>query len=153
MAYSDDEIAGVVGLFGALTREELESALAELSFRRGDGYTDEELAQSIENALATYGLVAVETDPAVLVAGPATFPELPASADDLPHMLDVDRAAPDRELAAGAAERQLREDVAIAVEAGDDEELQQLLDVTYELESWGPVDLAELRERIDEALS
>ena len=152
MAYSDDEVAGVLDLFGALTRDELETALAELSFRRGDDHDEGDLSIAVRDALANYSVVPVDTDPEVLVAGPAAFPELPADADDLPHIVDIDRTAPSRQAAAAAAETNLRDDVDAALEADDEAELSRLLDVTYELEAWGPAAVADLRERIDASL-
>jgi hypothetical protein len=53
---------------------------------------------------------------------------------------------------ASAAERQFRDDAAGAVEAGDREAIERLLDVSYELDVWGPVELSATRERLDSAL-
>ncbi len=153
-----DELAGVVDLFGALTRAELGEALAELAFKRGESYDPEAFADDIEGALASYHLVAVppgetavETPDPLLVVGPVAFPELPEGATDLPHILDVDQRHVSRDVAATAARDRFRSDAADAVNRGDDDRIETLLDVSYELEAWGSVELAETRERLDDA--
>jgi hypothetical protein len=144
-----DEVAGVVDLFGALTREELDTALEELAYRQ-----DAEVPEStVEAALDAYAIVDFERDDEPLLAvGPAAFPTLPEGAVDLPHILDVDTRAPDGEALAAAVESRFRGDVARAVAAENDDEIRRLLDVSYDLEVWGPVELGELRARLDDAL-
>jgi len=152
MEPSPDDLAGVVDLFGALTRMELERALHELAFKRGTDPPDAEAL--IESALASYHLVAVDgAGEASLVVGPTAFPALPGGAEDLPHIMDDAGAdVPDADQIA-AAEGRFRQDAASAVAAGDDERVRTLLDVSYELEVWGDVDLADVRERLDDALA
>lgn len=149
MDLSADELAGVVDLFGGLRRAELLAALAELAFRRAEPADEEALEAAVDAAVAQFRLVAVD---GLLVAGPAAFPTLPDGADDLPHILDVERRTVDREAAARAAERRFRAAVDAAVEAGDDDRLRHLLDVSYDLEAWGPADAGDAREAIDGAL-
>lgn len=144
-----DEVAGVVNLFGALTREELQRALGELAFRAGADADEEDLAAVVDGAVASFALVPVEDR---LVPGPAAFPTLPAGAEDLPHVLDVERRTVDREEAATAAERRFRAEAAEAADAGDQDRLRTLLDVSYELSAWGDADLADVRDAIDRAL-
>lgn len=158
MELTRDDIAGVVDLFGGLTRSELGDALAELAFKRGEEHDPGAFRDDIERALDSYHLVAVdaeETDAGVesdlLVVGPVAFPELPEGATDLPHILDVEDRTVDRAVAARAAERRFRADASAAVEAGDDARIGALLDVSYELEAWGDVDLGTARERLDAA--
>ena len=168
-----DELAGVVDLFGALTPAELTTALVELAYRqRGDvdeeGVTDAAKA-AISQAVERYHLVAYPTTDAAseddqsatpggdaeerLTVGPVSFPTLPAEADDLPHILDYPTRSVSREDLAQAVEGRLRGDAARAVAAGDDDRVRELLDVTYDLEAWAPVDVSEVRLRLDDALT
>jgi hypothetical protein len=155
-----DELAGVVDLFGALTPPELGEALAEIAFKRGDEYDPDVFEDGIDAALDSYHLVAVDperadraTEDPLLVAGPVAFPDLPEGGTDLPHILDVPDRELDREAAARAAAERFREDAAGAVAAGDEARIRALVDVSYELEAWGPVELAQARERLDAALA
>jgi len=159
MDLTGNDAAGVVDLFGALTRAELGEALAELAFKRGEDHDPDAFEGEISAAERTYHLVAVDPDVAdadasdqLLVVGPAAFPELPDGAPDLPHILDVDTRDVDREVAARAAEQRFREDASAAVDAGDTDRIETLLDVSYELEAWGGVDLSDSRDRLDATL-
>lgn len=143
-----DELAGVVDLFGALTRDELESALSELAYRRG-----EDAAHGVvDDALSAFALVAYEDEgQTLLTPGPTAFPELVDGAEDLPHILDVEPRAVDREAVGRAAERRLRAEAAQAVAAGDADRAETLLDVSYDLEAWAPLELGSVRDRLDAA--
>lgn len=168
MEVTADELAGVVDLFGVLSRAELQRALAELAFKREGEFDPEAFAAAVEDAVDSYHLLAVheaavqsageeaanaadgaDAEPAWLVAGPVAFPDLPADAADLPHIMDVGERAVDREAVGRAAEERFRVDAAAAVDAGDPDRIAELLDVSYELEAWAPVDLAAARERLD----
>ena len=156
MDLSADDIAGVVGLFGGLTRSELGEALAELAFKRGEDHDPAAFAEDIDAAVRSYHLIAIDPDGAsldtdLLVVGPVAFPALPDGATDLPHILDIETRSVDREKAARAAETRLRADASAAVDAGNDERIEELLDVSYELEAWGNVDLGTTRDRLDAA--
>lgn len=160
MELTGNDVAGVVDLFGGLTRAELGTALAELAFKRGDEYDPDSFEADIESAVHSYHLVEIDpdettatTEDALLVVGPVAFPALPEGATDLPHILDASERDIDRESAARAAEQRFREDASAAVEAGDTERIEALLDVSYELEAWGGVDLARSRDRLDSALA
>lgn len=178
MEVSGDELAGVVDLFGALRRGELERALAELAFKRDGEFDPDGFAEDVDAALDTYHLLAVdrsaverdadgsaadarspggdEPDPdeaTWLVAGPLAFPELPDGATDLPHVMEPDERGVDREAVARAAEERFRTDAASAAESGDTDRIAELLDASYELESWAAVDLSAARERLDAAES
>jgi hypothetical protein len=144
-----DDVAGVVDLFGALTREELDRALEELAFKRALDPPDPDV---VDRAIERYALVDHErTDgEELLVPGPSAFPTLPEGAADLPHILDVPKRAIDREAVGRAAESRFRGDVARALAAEDDELVTRLLDVSYDLDAWG-LDMADLRERLDTA--
>lgn len=133
---TDDELAGICDLFGALTREELAEARSELAFRRGWEAGSEE---RIEEALSTYSLV--EHD-GLLLSGPAAFPTLPEGASDLPHILDVPEREVDREAAGEAVLRLLSEE--------DDPDLAR--EVSYDLEAWAPVDASGVRDGEQERL-
>jgi hypothetical protein len=144
-----DALAGVVDLFGALTRAELCEALAELAYKRGGEYDPDGFEADVDGALRTYHLVAVDPDAAgesLLVVGPVAFPELPEDAGDLPHILDVPDRAVDESAAARAATEQFRREAASAVADGDAGRVRTLLDVSYELEAWGDTDLSGTRE-------
>jgi len=151
MQLSGDELAGVADLFGALTREELTAACAELSFRAGDERAPAAFGSAVEDALASFHLVAVERDGETLLApGPAAFPTLPAHAPDLPHMLDVETRTVDREALAEAVAERLDAAAADAVAEADAERAATLVEVTYDAEAWGPLDLAAVRERLED---
>lgn len=151
LAADADDLAGIVDLFDALTPAELQKALAELAFKRG---VDTPPDAVVENALASYHLV--EHD-GLLVVGPTAFPTLPENAVDLPHILDVAHEPPPTEAVAETAERRFREEAARALgadgEGGDEGEstVERLVDVSYDLEAWGPVDVREVRQRLDAA--
>lgn len=152
-AATGDELAGVVDLFGALTRDELESALGELAFKRGEAVDDDAIHDAIDAAVEDYYLVTVDSDAGTLLApGPVAFPTLPDGAEDLPHILDVSSRDPDRATLVEAVERRLRADAARAVDAEDVERVEHLLDVSYDLETWGATDVSDVRSRLDDAL-
>lgn len=144
-----DDVAGVVDLFGALTREELDRALEELAYKQGAEPPD---AALVEHAIDRYALVDHEREDGeeLLVPGPSAFPSLPKGAADLPHILDVPKRAIDREAVGRAAEGRFRADVARALGDEDEELVTRLLDVSYDLDAWG-LDMADLRERLDAA--
>jgi len=142
-----DELAGVVDVFGALTRTELRDALSELAFKRGEEIPDAD--GRIDDAVASYHLVTVERDGEELLApGPAAFPELPEGATDLPHIMDVPERSIDRERLAAAVEDRFREESTVAIRSDNDEFAQRLLDVSYDLEAWGSIDVSGARDRL-----
>lgn len=151
MDLSADDLAGVVDIFGGLTREELDRAVEELAFKRGDDHHPAAVADAVDDALDGYHLVALDEDPPRLVPGPAAFPALPDGANDLPHIMDVPDRSVDREAVAAAALSKLERDAAAAVEAGDAQRAATLVDVSYDLEAWGPVDAAGVRDRLSDA--
>jgi hypothetical protein len=142
-----DDLAGVVDLFGALSRPELRRALDELAFKQGRDADAAALSAAVEDAVREYYLVAYDRDcdgdgngdgAELLVPGPAAFPSLPENAEDLPHILDLNRRTVDREAAADAALARLRHDSEAAVRADDEARIERLLDVTYDAELWAP---------------
>ncbi|MFC7075727.1 DUF7109 family protein [Haloarcula halophila] len=154
MDISADELAGIVDLFDALSRAELGRACAELAFKRGEDTDPAAYDDVIDAAVESYHLVGVDADEAeaeVLVVGPTAFPTLPDGAGDLPHIMDV----PDRDLSRDrvveAVERQFRADAAAAIDTGDEDRIADLLDVSYDLDAWGAVDLGAARDRLDSA--
>lgn len=158
MRLPGDELAGVVDLFGGLPRSELEAAVSELAFRRGEEFDAGAHRDAVVDALDAYRLVAVDADglavsPPVeedlVVAGPTAFPRLPEEAVDLPHILDVPERSPDRTTVGRAAAGRLRREAAGVADDGDAERAAALLDVTYDLEAWAPVDLADVRAGLD----
>lgn len=149
MDLEGDGLAGLVDLFGALTREELLSAVEELAFRRGVEVEAAAVEDAVEDAVDRFYLVPLGER---LTPGPAAFPTLPDGAEDLPHIMDVERRSVDREAAAAAAEKRFRTVAARAVDDAGEDRLEELLDVSYELEAWGPVDVGDARDAIDRAL-
>jgi hypothetical protein len=155
MELTHDELAGVVDLFGALTRSELADAGAELAFKRGGDFDD----GNVDAALAAYRLVAFdpgavieeEVDERLLAAGPTAFPTLPEGAEDLPHILDVEPRTPDRAALGTVVEERFRADAARAVAEDDRERIERLLDASYDLETWAPITLDGVRDRLDAA--
>lgn len=157
MELTHDELAGVVDLFGALTRAELERAGSELAFKRGEEFDGD----NIDEALAAYRLVAFEShggtviertaDEQLLATGPTAFPTLPEGAEDLPHILAIEPATLDRAALGERVETRFRADAARAVSADDRARIERLLDVSYDIEAWAPVELGGVRERLDAA--
>jgi hypothetical protein len=164
-----DDLAGVVDLFGWLTRAELSKALSELAFKQRAEVDEDAIDAAIDLAVAEYALVpapdgalsggagadgdggtstATDGETTALAVGPAAFPTLPEGAEDLPHILDVPDRGVDRESLADAVLERLREEAVEAIGEGDDERLETLADVTYDVEAWAPVDVDPVRTRI-----
>ena len=158
MGDTTDELAGVVDLFGALSYDELEQALVELAFKQGQNVKRDAFAAEIERAVADYYVVELDRGTesqdtgTLLVAGPTAFPTVPENGADLPHIMDVPDRDIDREgLGESVAER-LREESKTVAAAGDDERAQYLLDVSYDLEAWAPVETGDVRTTLDRVL-
>ncbi|KTG09705.1 hypothetical protein AUR64_08675 [Haloprofundus marisrubri] len=165
-----DDLAGVVDLFGALTHEELESALDELAYKQGSETDAEALSEAVETAISEYYLVeyvadaddrSVETNgperralenETFVTVGPAAFPSLPPNAEDLPHILDVPRREVDREALGEQVRERLDSEVDAAIDDGDEDRLNRLYDVTYDLDAWAPVETEAIRQRLDAVL-
>ena len=167
-----DDLAGVVDLFGSLTRAELSRALSELAFKQRTEIDEDAIAAAIDLAVAEYAIVPApeaavsaadgagggdcadgagddpDAEPTFLAVGPAAFPSLPAGAEDLPHILDVPDRAVDRKALSSAVLDRLSDDAVAAIESGDADRLAVLADVTYDIEAWAPVDAGPIRERI-----
>ncbi|MFO7926215.1 MAG: DUF7109 family protein [Halobacteriota archaeon] len=144
--FTPDEVAGVVDLFGTLTREEATLALSELAYRRGEEVTED----AIDDALAAFALVGVDRDVDRLVApGPAAFPTLPDGAEDLPHILDTDGRSLDRAVVVDAAIERLRTEAVCAATLEAGERATVLIDISYDIEAWGGPNLAGIRELLD----
>lgn len=142
-----DELAGLADLFGGLTRPELADALAELAFKRGEAFDRDALAGDVDDALDDYYLVAVDRgDETVLAPGPVAFPSPPENADDLPHILDVERREIPRDALAEAVRNRLTTDADTADPGSD--RARYLVDATYDAEAWAPVDLGDVRDEL-----
>jgi len=161
MSTTHDEVAGVVDLFGALTHSELANALDELAFKQGRDVDEAALRSEIDAAIDSYAIVAYEpTDAAtesdvsetLLATGPTAFPTLPPNAEDLPHILDYDRRAVDREQLAESVSRRLTAEAETAVDADDTERAAELFDVSYDLEAWAAVDATGVRSTLEAGL-
>jgi hypothetical protein len=153
-----DELAGAVDLFGALTRPELRQAISELCYRQGVDIAVDDLDAVIDDALSAFvllaapGVTAEPLDDVPIVAGPAAFPAHPEHAEDLPHILDIDPRNTERAVARDAAITQLQAAVDVVVEDGQPSEAARLLELCYDLESWGAVSLDTTRQRLQQLL-
>jgi len=160
MTTTGDELAGVVDLFGALTRTQLADALAELAFKRGEEVDSEAVEAAIATALADY--VLVEYDPPddgnesegtesegdadpLLAVGPAAFPTHPEHAEDLPHILDYERRSVDRDRLAAQVRERLEAEAEAAIANDATERAAALHDISYDIEAWGAVDVDGVR--------
>lgn len=148
--FDADELAGMADLFGGLDRAGLEQACAETAFRRGEDLDEEAVGAAIDAAIEGYALVAHD---GLLVPGPSAFPELPDGAADLPHIMDHSRSALDREAVAKSVANRFRSDCYDAIQATDRERCAVLLDLSYEIESWGPVSLDSARDQLAEVVA
>ena len=153
MDLDHDDLAGVLDLFGGLTRDELDRALEELAFRAGDP-DDPPDDEVVADALDAFAVVAVERDDGTtwLFPGPASFPTIPEHAEDLPQILDLERRSIDRAALGEAARERFREEAAAAVDRGEADRIAELVDLSYEIEAWAPVDLGAVRDRLDAAV-
>ena len=153
MDLDHDDLAGVLDLFGGLTREELDRALEELAFRAGDP-DDVPGEDVLADAIAAFAVVEVERGSGTtwFFTGLNAFPTISEYGEDLPQILDVDRRSIDRAALGEAAVERFREAAATAVDRGDEERIAELIDLSYEIEAWAPVDLAAVRDRLDDAL-
>lgn len=164
MAPTPDELAGVVDGFGGLTRTELRGALADLAARAGDADDAEAVEAAIDDALDSYHLLELAPEAALaapgehgvadplLLPGPAALPELPDGGEDLPHLVDLEPRAIDREAAARSVESSLRADAAAAIENDDADRAARLLDACYEVEAWEAVDLTDAKAGLAELI-
>lgn len=166
MDLTGDGLAGVVDLFGGLTREQLARGLAELAFKQGEEHDPSAFEADIERAVADYQLVELDTveldaesaagglnpesDEPLLVVGPAALPTLPEDAADLRHILDAPDLDIERTIAGERAAERFRQEAATAVDEGDTSRVASLVDVSYDIEAWAPVDLAAEREQLND---
>jgi hypothetical protein len=150
MAYSGDELAAIVDLFGGLAPSELIEAVQELSYRRGEELDEDAIYEWIETASREYQLLRLREDGDVtFVPGPTAFPTLPEGAEDLPHIMDVERRSIGPDAVAERARERLASDADAAVESADPETARRLLDVSYDVESLGAGDVADIRDRLE----
>ncbi len=154
MDVSVDEVAGIVDCFGGLTCEELERALSEVAYRDGTELDAEALAETItagreEFALVRYTRPDRQEEPPLLVAGPTAFPTIPDHGEDLPYILEIEPRTVDREAIGVHARVRFLEAVEAAIAEADTARARHLLDVSYDLEAWAPVDLSDERQRLD----
>jgi len=153
MNVSPDELAGVVDLFGGLTRAELGEAVENVAARQGVAFDPAALEERIALARREYYLLVLEQEGAtVFVPGPTALPTLPEHAEDLPHMMDVPERAIDRERLAEAAHERLAEDAERAIADDDRERIETLIDVCYDAAAWGAVEVAPIRECLLDSL-
>ena len=144
--FTPDEVAGIVDLFGMLTREETETAIAELAYRRGR----EPPENAVQDALFAFALVGFDREGERFFApGPAAFPTFPDGAEDLPHILGVDDRAADKALVVDAAAARLRTEAVCAVTVAADERAAELIDISYDLETWSDQDFSGIRDVLD----
>ncbi|MFB6229339.1 MAG: hypothetical protein ABEH88_12450 [Halobacteriales archaeon] len=153
MDLTPDELAGISDLFGGLTPTELHEAIENVAARQGMTFDPGDLDERIEAARREYYLLTVEHEGATLLApGPAALPSLPNHAEDLPHMMDVPERAIDPERLANAAREQLSDDARQAISESDRDRTEFLVDVCYDVEALGPVEVDPIRERLLDSL-
>ena len=159
MTATGDELAGVVDLFGALTRGELSQALTELAFKQRATVDNAAVTDAIETAVNEYVLVryAPESNDegdseGLLTVGPTAFPSLPPNAEDLPHILDYERRAVDRDQLAEQVRVRLETEADEAIAADNADRAATLLDVSYDLEAWAAVETDGIRASLSAAL-
>ncbi len=163
MTFDGDQLAGLIDPFGVLSRAELRQAVREVTFRRGDDFDEAATEDAIDAAVETYRVVAcppeavtggdAETADELLAVGPTAFPASVEGSEDLPHILDADRRTLDRETLGLAVVERLRGEAARAVARGDDDRVRRLMDVSYDVETWAPVDVSDVRDRFDSSLA
>ena len=165
MSTTHDELAGIVDLFGALTRGELAAACSELAFKQGQDVDKPELDAKIEAALDAYVLAeynpvdasevterSVDGREPLVTVGPTAFPTLPPNAEDLPHILEFERRSVDRERLATQVCERLCVEGAAAVDAGETDRAAELVDVAYDIELWAPLETEDIRAQLIAAL-
>ena len=165
MSATGDELAGVVDLFGALTRAELSAALTELAFKQGQEVDEAAVTEAIDAAIAAYVLVEYEPEDdgsgnadevdepeSLLTVGPAAFPTLPPNAEDLPHILDYESRPVDRDRLAEQVRGRLQTEAEAVIAADDTERAADLLDVSYDIEAWADIEGGEIRASLSAVL-
>ena len=166
MSATGDELAGVVDLFGALTRAELSAALTELAFKQGQEVDETAVTEAIDAAIAAYVLVEYEPEgegstgnaeevdepESLLTVGPAAFPTLPPNAEDLPHILDYESRPVDRDRLAEQVRGRLQTEAEAVIAADDTERAADLLDVSYDIEAWADIEGGEIRASLSAVL-
>lgn len=144
--FTPDELAGIVDLFGALTPEETAEALSELAYRRGEDPPED----AIDDAIEAFVLVEFDGDGERLVApGPAAFPALPDGSEDLPHILEIDNRSIDHDAIERAAVGRFRSAAERTVTTDNRERAADLIEISYDIEAWGGVDLSAVRDRLE----
>ncbi|WP_254862518.1 DUF7109 family protein [Halovivax gelatinilyticus] len=151
MEPTPDELAGIVDLFGAVTDGELRRSCEELAARTGgDTGTDDRVGDAIDDALTGFELVEYAVDGQTgYVVGPTAFPEPPTHAEDLPHILDVPRRSIDRDVAGTNARERFEAGVDAAIDGNDGDRARTLIDVSYDIEAWAPVELEVYRDDLE----
>lgn len=149
MDLSGDDLAGVVDSFGALTRDELAEGLAELAFKQGESADPDRFREDIDDAIDDYELIRLDGDEDLLAVGPTAFPTRPDGTADLRHILDIDPREVNRDRAGEAASERLREEAALAIKAGDTDRIKELIDLSYDIETWASADLSGVRSHLD----
>ncbi|WP_435335309.1 DUF7109 family protein [Haloarchaeobius sp. TZWWS8] len=153
MRVTADELAGVVELFGGLTRDELETALSEVAYRAEEDLDVETVEEAVADALRSYHLVEYDDgDRTLLVDGPRAFPEQPPHGEDLPHIMDVEPRHVDRDQLGNAVRDRIETETTLALAGGDHDRMRDLLDVSYDVEAWAPVECRGVRARLDAKL-
>ncbi|MFW6384923.1 MAG: DUF7109 family protein [Halodesulfurarchaeum sp.] len=147
MDLTHDDVAGIVDLFGALSESDLRRGIEELAFRQGEKPDSDAVRDLIDGAKADFSLAEIRIDDErVLASGPTAFSTLPDGAEDLPHILDVERRSPSPKALETAVRKRLATEAATISEP---ERAAELVDVTYDAEAWAGIDLKDVRERLE----
>ena len=146
-----DELAGAVDLFEGLSREELISGFGDISARMGDYVNVETLSLRIDEAIEKYYLVEI-VDRGLLVVGPSALPELPEGGEDLPHLILVGEREINREEVEKSVVERVSKEIEIVISKKDRDQMERLLDVCYDLEIWGEIDVEGIRKKLEEVI-
>ena len=143
-----DQLAGITGLFGGLTRDELRESCSELVYlASGESLSQERCDSWIDDALESFHLVESEIENGrVLISGPTAFPRVPSGAEDLPHILDIEPRSIDRDETATHLVDVLEAEVTPDL---SEDRAAELVALTYDLESWADVDAESIRDMIE----
>ena len=146
-----DQLAGAVDLFGGLTREELIQGFEDISARKGDILHTERLNMQIDEAIEKYYLVEIE-EQELLVVGPAALPDLPDGGEYLPHLIRGDKREIDKMRIGRDVKDKISREIEKEIHKMDKGEVEQLLDVCYDLEMWNEIDVEDVRCELEEVL-
>ena len=84
--------------------------------------------------------------------GPAALPDLPDGGEDLPHLIRVDKREIDKMRIGRDVKDKISREIEKEIHKMDKGEVEQLLDVCYDLEMWNEIDVEDVRCELEEVL-